>query len=83
MIPIQSVGVVGGGLMGSGIAEVAARAGLTVRVVEVHDSPAQAAEGRISNSLRRAESRGRLGAGESALARRLITVSSDLNDIAD
>jgi 3-hydroxybutyryl-CoA dehydrogenase len=48
---IEKFGVIGGGLMGSGIAEVAARAGIEVVVVEVTDEAAKAAEDRIRASL--------------------------------
>ena len=54
---MERIGVVGGGLMGSGIAEVCARAGLDTLVVEVSQGAAQAAESRISDSLTRAASR--------------------------
>ena len=39
----KTVGVVGGGIMGSGIAEVSARAGYDVLVHEIHDEAAEAA----------------------------------------
>jgi 3-hydroxybutyryl-CoA dehydrogenase len=54
------VSVVGGGLMGSGIAEVCARAGIDVTVVEANDSSAAAARERIEHSLDRAVRAGKL-----------------------
>ena len=45
---IESVGVVGCGLMGSGIAEVAARAGLDVTVTESSPSAAEAGIARVA-----------------------------------
>src|SRR5581483_8847761 len=47
------VSVVGGGLMGSGIAEVCARAGMDVTVVEADEERATAARARIERSLER------------------------------
>jgi len=57
---IERVGVVGCGLMGSGIAEVAARAGLEVTVAESSAAAAEAGMTRVANSLKRAVTSGRL-----------------------
>jgi 3-hydroxybutyryl-CoA dehydrogenase len=57
---IERVGVVGCGLMGSGIAEVAARAGLDVTVTESSPSAAEAGIARVATSLKRALTSGRL-----------------------
>ncbi len=57
---IDRVGVVGCGLMGSGIAEVTARAGLEVVVTESSPSAAEAGMARVANSLKRAVTSGRL-----------------------
>lgn len=81
---MQRVGVIGGGLMGSGIAEVSARAGLDVVVVESGDDAAKAALARLERSLQRAEGKGKLADGESAsdvLSR--IQVGTDLAALAD
>lgn len=56
---IQSVGVVGCGLMGSGIAEVCARAGYQVVVREVSDELLRGGLGRIQRSLEKAVARGK------------------------
>ncbi|MGZ4762320.1 MAG: 3-hydroxybutyryl-CoA dehydrogenase [Ilumatobacteraceae bacterium] len=57
---IERVGVVGCGHMGSGIAEVAARAGLDVTVTESSPAAAEAGMARVANSLKRALTSGRL-----------------------
>jgi 3-hydroxybutyryl-CoA dehydrogenase len=57
---IQRVGVVGCGLMGSGIAEVCARAGLDVVVREVNEAALDAGRRRIEGSLDRAIKAGKL-----------------------
>lgn len=80
---IERIGVIGGGLMGSGIAEVNARAGLDVVVTEVSDDAAKAAAARIEKSLRRAESRGKLTADEVEQTLDRIRVVSDLEQLAD
>ncbi len=61
---VERVGVIGGGLMGSGIAEVCARTGHHVMVHEIHTEAATAARDRIESSLARAVERGKLEDGE-------------------
>ncbi|MFJ3903708.1 3-hydroxybutyryl-CoA dehydrogenase [Streptomyces sp. NPDC090025] len=80
---IGRVGVVGGGQMGAGIAEVCARAGLDTVVCETDATAARAARERIAVSLERAVQRGKLDrlSAEDALAR--LVFSSDLDDLAD
>ncbi len=80
---IKQVGVVGCGLMGSGIAEVCARAGYRVVVGEVNDDLLQKGLDRIRKSLSRAVERGKVTQAEmdAALARLHGTVS--LADMAD
>jgi 3-hydroxybutyryl-CoA dehydrogenase len=83
MATIERLGVIGGGLMGSGISEVGARAGLDVITVEVDDDTAKAARDRVESSLHHAQERGKIDAGvvEDALGR--ITFTSDLDALAD
>lgn len=80
---IERVGIIGGGLMGSGIAEVCARAGSDVVVHEVDAATADAARERIEGSLARALDRGKIDqAGmETTLAR--ITTSTELDRQSD
>ena len=74
---VQRLGVVGCGLMGSGIVEVAARAGCSVTVVEGDDALAAAGLDRVRRSLARAVDRGKLGARErDALLERIETATS-------
>lgn len=80
---IERLGVIGGGLMGSGISEVGARAGLDVITVEVDDDAAKAARARVEASLHHAEERGKIDAAgiEETLAR--IAFTSDLDALVD
>lgn len=80
---IEKVGVVGAGLMGSGIAEVSAVAGCDVVVREINDDALAAGEARIRKSLDRAVSKGKLeeSARDASLGR--ITFSTNLDDLSD
>jgi len=80
---IERVGVVGCGLMGSGIAEVCARAGLDVAVHEIDHAAAEAGRGRLVKSLDRGLNAGKLSeqARDEALAR--LSFTTDLADFAD
>ena len=62
------VGVVGSGLMGSGIAEVCARAGLEVEVFDINAGAAAAGRRRIERSLERAERSGKISTDEHTAA---------------
>jgi 3-hydroxybutyryl-CoA dehydrogenase len=80
---IRRVGVVGGGQMGAGIAEVCARAGLDTVVCEADATAARAARERVASSLDRAVRRGKLepAAAQDALA--CLVFTGDLEDLAD
>jgi len=82
-VVIERVGVVGCGLMGSGIAEVCARAGLDVVVTEVNQDALTAGRARVEKSLARAVRSGKLDeAGRDAALGRM-RFSDDLGDFAD
>ncbi|MFF9082055.1 3-hydroxybutyryl-CoA dehydrogenase [Streptomyces rubiginosohelvolus] len=80
---IARVGVVGGGQMGAGIAEVCARAGLDTIVCEADRAAADRARERVAISLERAVQRGKLDrlSAEDALGR--LTFTGSLDDLAD
>jgi 3-hydroxybutyryl-CoA dehydrogenase len=80
---IARVGVVGCGLMGSGIAEVCARAGYEVVVREVNDQFLQAGLDRIQTSLSRAVARGKATQEQANQALACIQGTLHLADFAD
>ncbi|MBX6390815.1 MAG: 3-hydroxybutyryl-CoA dehydrogenase [Frankia sp.] len=80
---VERLGVVGCGLMGSGIAEVAARAGLDVLVREIDRGAVEAGRARVAASLERAVSRGKLSAEERDATLGRLTFTTDLGDFAD
>jgi 3-hydroxybutyryl-CoA dehydrogenase len=79
---IDSVGVLGGGLMGSGIAEVAARAGFGTYVREVSSELADRARKSIERSLGRAVERGKLSHDDCAAALARLAFGTDLQAAA-
>jgi len=80
---IDRVGVVGGGQMGAGIAEVCARGGVDVVVHEIDEALAAAARARVEASVGRALERGKLTAEERDAALGRIRFGSDLEAMAD
>ena len=80
---VERVGVVGGGLMGSGIAEVCARAGGHVIVHEINARAAEAARARVEASLDRAVEKGRLEQSDRDSTLSRIEFSVDLSDQAN
>ncbi len=76
---IERVGVVGCGLMGSGIVEVCAKAGYTVVVREATPELLQAGMTRINGSLDKAVSRGKLAAAERDATQARIIGTTDMN----
>ena len=80
---IEKVGVVGCGLMGSGIAEVTARAGLEVIVTENSPAAAEAGMARVAASLKRALASGRLTEDEHEATWRRLAFGHELEALAD
>jgi 3-hydroxybutyryl-CoA dehydrogenase len=75
------VGVIGGGLMGSGIAEVCARSGVDVTVVEVDDARADQTRAKIEKSLDRATRSGRLAEDDRAAAGERLAYTTRVEDL--
>ncbi len=80
---IERVGVIGGGQMGAGIAEVCAKSGVDVVVHEVNDDLAAASKARVEKSLGRAVDRGKLDAADRDAALGRMAFVSDLAAMAD
>jgi 3-hydroxybutyryl-CoA dehydrogenase len=80
---VRTVGVIGCGLMGSGIAEVVARAGQHAVVLETSDELVERGRQRIETSTLRAVERNRLDAEERAAVLGRISLTTDIQDLAD
>ncbi|MYS23162.1 3-hydroxyacyl-CoA dehydrogenase [Streptomyces sp. DvalAA-14] len=83
MSDIQRVGVVGAGQMGSGIAEVFAKAGLDVRVADTTADALERGRGRLTGSLDKAAERGKISAADRDAALDRLTFTTDLGEFAD
>ncbi len=80
---IKSVGIIGSGIMGSGIAEVAAKAGLTVVLRSRKQESADAMVAGLEKSLDRQVEKGRLEQTERDAVVARVTATSNLADLAD
>lgn len=80
---ITRVGVVGCGLMGSGIAEVCAKAGVDVLVREIDAESVAVGRARIEGSLAKARQRGKLSDADAEAAQGRLRFTTDLGDLAD
>jgi 3-hydroxybutyryl-CoA dehydrogenase len=80
---IGTVGVVGCGLMGSGIAQVCAAAGFPTVVCELDKDALTHAMARLERTVRRGVERGKLTEGEAAGLLDRLTQTTALADLAD
>ncbi|MBE9398132.1 3-hydroxybutyryl-CoA dehydrogenase [Pontibacterium sp. N1Y112] len=83
MTTISSVGVVGAGQMGSGIAQVIAAAGIAVRISDVNLQAAQSGLNSIAKRLNSQVEREKITAGEADTLLQHITPVGSLTDLAD
>jgi 3-hydroxybutyryl-CoA dehydrogenase len=80
---IERVGVIGAGQMGGGIAEVSARAGVEVLVYEPTEALTTAGKARITKSLERGVSTGKITERERDQALANLKFTTELKDLAD
>lgn len=74
---IRNVAIIGGGLMGQGIAQVAAQSGFATTLIKASGNGAEATQARIEKSLNKAAERGKLSHEDVAAALACLTVTGD------
>jgi 3-hydroxybutyryl-CoA dehydrogenase len=79
---IDTVGIIGAGFMGSGIAEAVARAGLEVRVHEPTEEPLARSREGLSQSVARGVEGGKLSAEEARALVERVTWTTDFEALA-
>jgi 3-hydroxybutyryl-CoA dehydrogenase len=80
---LETLGIVGSGIMGSGIAEVAARAGMTVVLRSRKQETADAMVAALGRSLAKQVERGKLDQAEAAAVSGRVSATADLEALAD
>ena len=83
MAEIKAVGVLGAGLMGSGIAQVAAQAGFDTRVREVTDALCARGRAGVEKQLARAVEKGKVSAVERQAALDRLRFTTEVDALRD
>jgi 3-hydroxybutyryl-CoA dehydrogenase len=83
MPEMKTVGVLGAGLMGAGIAQVAAQSGFNTRVREVSDALCQRAKAGIEKQMNKAIEKGKLTAEQRDAAMGRLTFTTAVKDLKD
>ncbi|MBY7144562.1 3-hydroxybutyryl-CoA dehydrogenase [Virgibacillus sp. NKC19-3] len=78
---LESMAIVGGGLMGAGIAQNAAESGKSVMLIEINESKANEAIGNIEKQLNVKVKKQKITDNEKELALKNITINSDIEHI--
>lgn len=80
---MQKMGVIGGGTMGSGIAEVGAKNGIETVVVEIDAGLAEAAQSRLEKSANKAVERNKMSQEECDSLLGNLSFTTTYDDLAD
>jgi 3-hydroxybutyryl-CoA dehydrogenase len=80
---VEKLGIVGSGIMGSGVAEVAARAGMTVVLRSRKQETADALVAGLGRSLAKQVKRGKLDEAEAEAVAGRVSATADLEALSD
>jgi 3-hydroxybutyryl-CoA dehydrogenase len=80
---VEKLGIVGSGIMGSGVAEVAARAGMTVVLRSRKQETADALVAGLGRSLAKQVERGKLDEAEAEAVAGRVSATADLEALSD
>ena len=81
--PVESVGIIGGGTMGGGIAMSFANAGIAVTLIEINDEALERGLAIIDRNYAGSVQRGKLSEEKAAACRALISGSTDYAALAE
>jgi len=81
--PLEKIGVIGGGTMGSGITTSALMAGIPVRLIEVAQDGLDRGVATITKNLDGAVSRGKMSADKRDAALKMLEPSTDMGTLSD
>src|SRR5439155_14870122 len=80
---VKKLGVIGCGLMGSGITEVGAKSGLEVTFVEVSDEKVNKQKGRIEKSITKAVEKGKVSQEDAEATIGRISGTTEFDAVGD
>ncbi len=80
---VKTIGVVGAGTMGAGVAQAFAAAGFPVRLQDIGEAPLGRGMGAIKKSLERLVARGKLAPADKDAALRRVAPTLKIDDLAD
>lgn len=78
-----SIGIIGAGIMGRGIAQIAATVGIKVTIYDMNEAATQEAQGFVNKMLDRAVEKGRMQDADAEAAKTCLEASTALEDLAD
>src|SRR6201996_842118 len=80
---IETIGIVGAGAMGRGIAQIAALAGLSVRLYDTNPAAVGAARDALADTFAKLTAKGKLDEARSLAALALVSGAQAVGDLAD
>jgi 3-hydroxybutyryl-CoA dehydrogenase len=81
MTAIEIIGIVGAGVMGTGIAQIAATAGLDVRLFDLREGAAAAAIGKLGGTFDTLVGKGKIAADDAAAALARVSAAGAVEDL--
>ncbi|MGP5769729.1 3-hydroxyacyl-CoA dehydrogenase NAD-binding domain-containing protein, partial [Pseudomonas aeruginosa] len=80
---IERMAIVGTGVMGSGIAQIAAQAGIQVKLFDARDGAAQTARENLGRTLAKLAEKGKITSAEADATLARLLVAGSLGELAD
>ncbi|SAL44503.1 3-hydroxyacyl-CoA dehydrogenase [Caballeronia telluris] len=82
-LQVETIGIVGSGAMGRGIAQIAAQGGLTVRLFDTNPQAVAAARDYLSDTLNKLAAKGKLKEADAHAALARVHAAAQTSDLAD